>query len=196
MMPTPRPVCRKVLLRYSRSKGGMPPSSLISRLKTALIATRVCWVKLLAPLRKVLRATIEDVVNPVIAVVRAEKAEDSFCFGEAWLPLVTMCPASITSDFGQWISHTITICVPVAAVEPATCLGSMMGRQDTKKAIARPISIGEGWYISTDRWLAKTDGEKPTNKATTSVAYCFCSEGNVCCNSPHGVQCDFGICGI
>src|SRR5256885_2223550 len=28
MMPIPRPVCRKVLLRYSRSKGGMPPSSL------------------------------------------------------------------------------------------------------------------------------------------------------------------------
>ncbi|EEY23851.1 predicted protein [Verticillium alfalfae VaMs.102] len=110
-----------------------------------------------------------------------------------------MCPGvtsmSITSDFGQLIGHTITIRVPVAAVEPVICLSSMMGA-DMKKAIARPTSTGEGWYINTDRWLAKTDGENPTNKATTSVAYCFCSEGNVCCNSPHGVQCDYGICGI
>lgn len=41
MMPTPRPVCRKVLLRYSLSNTGIPPSSLVSRLKTRLIATKV-----------------------------------------------------------------------------------------------------------------------------------------------------------
>ena len=41
MMPIPKPVCIKVWLRYSRSKGGMPPSSLVSRLKTRFVARTV-----------------------------------------------------------------------------------------------------------------------------------------------------------
>lgn len=36
MIPIPRPVCKKVSFRYERSNGGMPPSSLVSRLKTRL----------------------------------------------------------------------------------------------------------------------------------------------------------------
>lgn len=38
MMPIPKPVCKKVWLRYSRSKVGIPPSSLVSRLKTRFVA--------------------------------------------------------------------------------------------------------------------------------------------------------------
>ncbi|EGY15401.1 uncharacterized protein VDAG_06255 [Verticillium dahliae VdLs.17] len=131
-------------------------------------------------------------------------------------PGVTSMSITNTSDFGQLSGDTITIRVPDAAVKPAAVAVASAPlhqaqaplvspadpqtgtapTQDAKKAIARPTSIGEGWYINTDRWLAKTDGENPTNKATTSVAYCFCSEGDVCCNSSHGVQCDYGICGI
>jgi hypothetical protein len=41
IMPTPNPVCIKVSLRYARSKGGMPPSSRVSRLKTKLMPKSV-----------------------------------------------------------------------------------------------------------------------------------------------------------
>ena len=34
MIPTPNPVCMKVSFRYARSYGAIPPSSLVSRLKT------------------------------------------------------------------------------------------------------------------------------------------------------------------
>lgn len=41
IIPIPRPVCMKVSLRYSRSNGGMPPSSRVSRLKMKLIPSNV-----------------------------------------------------------------------------------------------------------------------------------------------------------
>ena len=41
MMPMPKPVCMNVSLRNCRSKGGMPPSSLVSRLKTRFVARTV-----------------------------------------------------------------------------------------------------------------------------------------------------------
>jgi len=41
IIPIPRPVCMKVSLRYSRSNGGMPPSSRVSRLKIKLMPKRV-----------------------------------------------------------------------------------------------------------------------------------------------------------
>lgn len=51
MIPIPRPVCMKVSLRYARSKGGMPPSSRVSRLKIKLMPSSVA-PKMPAPYRR------------------------------------------------------------------------------------------------------------------------------------------------